>query len=89
MATIQKQTRTRRQRTHGQIDHTFIPTKGEGKLYRVIAGDLLRRRSGFPREPTAAMEAKGSGLRRVFILAFCVAGIWTAYIYQGVLQETL
>ncbi|KAI4370530.1 hypothetical protein MLD38_018877 [Melastoma candidum] len=35
------------------------------------------------------MEAQGSGLRRVMILAFCVAGIWSAYIYQGVLQETL
>ncbi|KAL4392242.1 hypothetical protein AHAS_Ahas03G0325500 [Arachis hypogaea] len=35
------------------------------------------------------MEAHGSGLRRVLILAFCVAGIWSAYIYQGVLQETL
>ncbi|KAG7032199.1 UDP-galactose/UDP-glucose transporter 3 [Cucurbita argyrosperma subsp. argyrosperma] len=35
------------------------------------------------------MEAHGSGFRRVFVLAFCVAGIWSAYIYQGVLQETL
>ncbi|EXB63844.1 UDP-galactose/UDP-glucose transporter 3 [Morus notabilis] len=35
------------------------------------------------------MEAHASGLRRVFVLAFCVAGIWSAYIYQGVLQETL
>ncbi|KAG6574102.1 UDP-galactose/UDP-glucose transporter 3, partial [Cucurbita argyrosperma subsp. sororia] len=35
------------------------------------------------------MEAHGSGLRRVLVLAFCVAGIWSAYIYQGVLQETL
>ncbi|KAJ6906889.1 hypothetical protein NC652_024330 [Populus alba x Populus x berolinensis] len=36
------------------------------------------------------MEARGgSSLRRVLVLAFCVAGIWSAYIYQGVLQETL
>ncbi|KAL1299397.1 hypothetical protein HN51_043900 [Arachis hypogaea] len=35
------------------------------------------------------MEAHRSGLRRVLVLAFCVAGIWSAYIYQGVLQETL
>ncbi|KAJ4833480.1 UDP-galactose/UDP-glucose transporter 3 [Turnera subulata] len=35
------------------------------------------------------MEAHGAGLRRVLVLAFCVAGIWSAYIYQGVLQETL
>ncbi|CAI9092692.1 OLC1v1028009C1 [Oldenlandia corymbosa var. corymbosa] len=35
------------------------------------------------------MESHGSGLRRVFLLSFCVAGIWSAYIYQGVLQEIL
>ncbi|CAG7867024.1 unnamed protein product, partial [Brassica rapa] len=35
------------------------------------------------------MESHGSGLRRVLLLSFCVAGIWAAYIYQGVLQETL
>ncbi|KAK4763706.1 hypothetical protein SAY87_013144 [Trapa incisa] len=35
------------------------------------------------------MEAHISGLRRVLVLAFCVAGIWSAYIYQGVLQETV
>ncbi|CAI0627771.1 unnamed protein product [Linum tenue] len=35
------------------------------------------------------MEAHGAGLRRVILLAFCIAGIWAAYIYQGVLQETL
>ncbi|KAK8508162.1 hypothetical protein V6N11_073663 [Hibiscus sabdariffa] len=35
------------------------------------------------------MEAHGAGLRRVLVLAFCVAGIWSAYIYQGILQETL
>ncbi|XP_025690719.2 UDP-galactose/UDP-glucose transporter 3 isoform X1 [Arachis hypogaea] len=35
------------------------------------------------------MEAHGSGLRRLLVLGFCVAGIWSAYIYQGVLQETL
>lgn len=33
------------------------------------------------------MEAGGFG--RVFILVFCVAGIWTSYITQGVLQETV
>ncbi|CAL0318270.1 unnamed protein product [Lupinus luteus] len=35
------------------------------------------------------MEAHATGLRRILVLAFCVAGIWSAYIYQGVLQETL
>ncbi|KAB5561824.1 hypothetical protein DKX38_006781 [Salix brachista] len=36
------------------------------------------------------MEARGgNSFRRVLVLAFCVAGIWSAYIYQGVLQETL
>ncbi|KAB1208023.1 UDP-galactose/UDP-glucose transporter 3 [Morella rubra] len=35
------------------------------------------------------MEAHGAGLRRVLVLAFCVSGIWSAYIYQGFLQETL
>ncbi|XP_010044716.1 UDP-galactose/UDP-glucose transporter 3 isoform X1 [Eucalyptus grandis] len=35
------------------------------------------------------MEAHGAGLRRVLVLALCVGGIWSAYIYQGVLQETL
>ncbi|GAB2297239.1 UDP-galactose/UDP-glucose transporter 3 [Dionaea muscipula] len=35
------------------------------------------------------MEAHVSGLRRVLLLSFCVAGIWTAYISQGVLQENL
>lgn len=35
------------------------------------------------------MESHGAGLRRVFVLGFCVVGIWSAYIYQGVLQETL
>ncbi|MCI91441.1 UDP-galactose/UDP-glucose transporter 3-like, partial [Trifolium medium] len=35
------------------------------------------------------MEAHGGGLRRILVLAFCVAGIWSAYIYQGILQETL
>ncbi|KAM1026815.1 hypothetical protein ACFX2A_040656 [Malus domestica] len=35
------------------------------------------------------MEAHGSGLRRVLVFGFCVVGIWAAYIYQGVLQETL
>ncbi|XP_051199864.1 UDP-galactose/UDP-glucose transporter 3 [Lolium perenne] len=31
----------------------------------------------------------GSLASRVAVLAFCVAGIWSAYITQGVLQETL
>ncbi|KAK1289949.1 UDP-galactose/UDP-glucose transporter 3 [Acorus calamus] len=31
----------------------------------------------------------GAGLGRVVLLGFCVAGIWSAYITQGVLQETL
>ncbi|CAI0387592.1 unnamed protein product [Linum tenue] len=35
------------------------------------------------------MEAHSAGLRRVILLAFCIAGIWAAYIYQGVVQETL
>lgn len=35
------------------------------------------------------MEAHGAGLRRLLVLAFCVVGIWSAYIYQGVLQEIL
>ncbi|BBG94229.1 UDP-galactose transporter 3 [Prunus dulcis] len=28
-------------------------------------------------------------MERVLVFSFCVVGIWTAYIYQGVLQETL
>ncbi|KAK7362217.1 hypothetical protein VNO77_04324 [Canavalia gladiata] len=35
------------------------------------------------------MEAHGGGFRHVLVLAFCFAGIWSAYITQGVLQETL
>ncbi|KAL3511154.1 hypothetical protein ACH5RR_030555 [Cinchona calisaya] len=35
------------------------------------------------------MESYVAGIRRVFLLAFCIAGIWSAYIYQGVLQETV
>ncbi|XP_057530649.1 UDP-galactose/UDP-glucose transporter 3-like [Amaranthus tricolor] len=35
------------------------------------------------------MEAHASGLGRVLLLSFCVAGIWVAYISQGVLQENL
>ncbi|XP_073294155.1 UDP-galactose/UDP-glucose transporter 3-like [Primulina huaijiensis] len=35
------------------------------------------------------MQSTNSGLRRILLLAFCVAGIWAAYIYQGVLQETV
>ncbi|WVZ09703.1 hypothetical protein V8G54_014233 [Vigna mungo] len=43
------------------------------------------------KEPNRAdlMEAHGGGLRRILLLAFCVAGIWSAYIYQGVLQENV
>ncbi|XP_020596111.1 UDP-galactose/UDP-glucose transporter 3-like [Phalaenopsis equestris] len=29
------------------------------------------------------------GVPRVLVLAFCVAGIWASYIYQGILQETV
>ncbi|KAL0909752.1 hypothetical protein M5K25_020649 [Dendrobium thyrsiflorum] len=29
------------------------------------------------------------GFPRVLVLAFCVAGIWASYIYQGFLQETI
>ncbi|XP_008221675.1 PREDICTED: UDP-galactose/UDP-glucose transporter 3 [Prunus mume] len=35
------------------------------------------------------MEVHGSLLQRVLVFSLCVVGIWTAYIYQGVLQETL
>ncbi|CAA2971763.1 UDP-galactose UDP-glucose transporter 3 [Olea europaea subsp. europaea] len=35
------------------------------------------------------MESHGAGLRRVLLLSVCVVGIWSAYIYQGVLQETV
>ncbi|CAD5183921.1 unnamed protein product [Musa acuminata subsp. malaccensis] len=37
------------------------------------------------------MEGHGAaaGVERVVLLALCVAGIWSAYIYQGVLQETV
>ncbi|XP_075518375.1 UDP-galactose/UDP-glucose transporter 3 isoform X2 [Primulina tabacum] len=35
------------------------------------------------------MQSPSAGLRRVLLLAFCVTGIWAAYIYQGVLQETV
>ncbi|CAH2037743.1 unnamed protein product [Thlaspi arvense] len=48
-----------------------------------------RKSGGENNRRRAAMEAHGSGLRRVLLLSFCVAGIWAAYIYQGVLQETL
>jgi UDP-galactose transporter B1 len=34
-------------------------------------------------------SGSGSLVSRVAVLAFCVAGIWAAYITQGVLQETL
>ncbi|KAK4261147.1 hypothetical protein QN277_004189 [Acacia crassicarpa] len=35
------------------------------------------------------MEAHGAGIRRVLLLVFCIAGICSAYIYQGFVQETL
>ncbi|XP_077227892.1 UDP-galactose/UDP-glucose transporter 3-like [Tasmannia lanceolata] len=35
------------------------------------------------------MGGQGSGIGRILVLAFCVAGIWSAYISQGILQETL
>ncbi|KAI3985844.1 hypothetical protein MKX01_026630 [Papaver californicum] len=35
------------------------------------------------------MESLGGGASRVTVLCFCIAGIWSAYITQGVLQETL
>ncbi|KAF9626584.1 hypothetical protein IFM89_036099 [Coptis chinensis] len=35
------------------------------------------------------MERHGSGVGRVLLLGFCMAGIWSAYITQGVLQETI
>ncbi|KAF8687651.1 hypothetical protein HU200_042568 [Digitaria exilis] len=34
-------------------------------------------------------DGGGSMAGRVAVLGFCVVGIWSAYIYQGVLQETL
>ncbi|XP_039117448.1 UDP-galactose/UDP-glucose transporter 3-like [Dioscorea cayenensis subsp. rotundata] len=34
------------------------------------------------------MEYRG-GVGRVLVLSFCIAGIWSAYITQGVLQETV
>lgn len=40
-------------------------------------------------EEVGVMEANGSGFRRILLLALCISGIWSAYIYQGVLQETL
>jgi UDP-galactose transporter B1 len=35
------------------------------------------------------VDGGGSLVSRVAVLAFCVAGICSAYITQGVLQETL
>ncbi|KAF6159974.1 hypothetical protein GIB67_033058 [Kingdonia uniflora] len=35
------------------------------------------------------MERRGGGVGRVLVLVFCIAGIWSAYITQGVLQETV
>nr|ACN26539.1 unknown [Zea mays] len=42
-----------------------------------------------PRPRDRVVGVSGSMAGRVAVLAFCVAGIWSAYIYQGVLQETL
>lgn len=42
-----------------------------------------------PRDRGVGGGGGGSMAGRVAVLAFCVAGIWSAYIYQGVLQETL
>ncbi|OVA09052.1 UAA transporter [Macleaya cordata] len=35
------------------------------------------------------MESHGAGIGRIVVLVFCIAGIWSAYITQGVLQETV
>ncbi|KAI7738331.1 hypothetical protein M8C21_012263 [Ambrosia artemisiifolia] len=35
------------------------------------------------------MGPRGGSFRRFLELSFCITGIWSAYIYQGVLQETL
>nr|XP_043626678.1 UDP-galactose/UDP-glucose transporter 3-like [Erigeron canadensis] len=35
------------------------------------------------------MGIHGVGIRRAMELAFCITGIWSAYIYQGLLQETV
>ncbi|KAF5207881.1 Udp-galactose transporter [Thalictrum thalictroides] len=35
------------------------------------------------------MESHGTGVGRILLLVFCIAGIWSAYITQGVLQETI
>ncbi|XP_058102039.1 UDP-galactose/UDP-glucose transporter 3-like [Magnolia sinica] len=35
------------------------------------------------------MEGNATGIGRVLVLAFYVAGIWSAYISHGILQETL
>ncbi|KAJ3691928.1 hypothetical protein LUZ60_012278 [Juncus effusus] len=66
----------------------------EKHALRVESIDVLRRE--FFGRNRAKMGAKGDssgggggGFRRVMVLAFCVAGIWSAYITQGVLQETL
>ena len=48
----------------------------------------IRRISWFRRDLTV-MEAYGVGFRQLSVLLFCVTGIWSAYIYQGVLQETV
>ncbi|KAC9845605.1 hypothetical protein R6Q59_006754 [Mikania micrantha] len=35
------------------------------------------------------MAHRSGSFRRLLELAFCITGIWSAYIYQGVLQETV
>ncbi|PIA62601.1 hypothetical protein AQUCO_00200542v1 [Aquilegia coerulea] len=35
------------------------------------------------------MESHGTGISRILLLVFCIAGIWSAYITQGVVQETI
>jgi solute carrier family 35 (UDP-galactose transporter), member B1 len=42
-----------------------------------------------PRPRDTGSGGGGSIAARVAVLVFCVAGIWSAYITQGVLQETL
>lgn len=58
------------------------------KTYQKITFFGYRRRNN-RRRGGGVMEANGSGFRRILLLALCVSGIWSAYIYQGVLQETL
>uniref|UniRef100_A0A453SB52 UDP-galactose/UDP-glucose transporter 3 n=1 Tax=Aegilops tauschii subsp. strangulata TaxID=200361 RepID=A0A453SB52_AEGTS len=46
-------------------------------------------RGGGVRGPPRVDGGGGSLASRVAVLAFCVAGIWSSYITQGILQETL